>query len=165
MRPALAIAIAVALAGCDRCGGGGTAPVDGSVAAAASASASATPKLTLKKRKGGTDVTFLVVSDTHFGFGGIPAAHETLIPKLNTVGGREYPAMIGGVVALPRGLLITGDLTEWGKPDEWEPFAATYGLTGKEGKLRLPVFEVVGNHDKVSAHFIEEQVADRKSVV
>ena len=161
MRPALAIAIAVALAGCDRCGGGGTAPVDGSVAASASASASATPKLTLKKRKGGTDVTFLVVSDTHFGFGGIPAAHETLIPKLNTVGGREYPAMIGGVVALPRGLLITGDLTEWGKPDEWEPFAATYGLTGKEGKLRLPLFEVVGNHDKVSAHFIEEQVAKR----
>jgi predicted phosphodiesterase len=115
----------------------------------------------LKRRKGGTDVTFLVVSDTHFGFGGIPAAHETLVPKLDSIGGREYPAMVGGVVALPRGLLITGDLTEWGKPDEWEPFAATYGLTGKEGKLRIPVFEVVGNHDKVSAHYIEEQVAKR----
>ena len=158
MKAALAIALTLALAGCDRCGGGsgrgGSAPAEAS-AAAASASATA------KKRKGGTDVTFLVVSDTHFGFGGIPAAHETLIPKLNTIGGREYPSMIGGVVALPRGLLVTGDLTEWGKPDEWEPFAATYGLTGKEGKLRIPVFEVVGNHDKVSAHFVEEQVAAR----
>ena len=138
---------------------GGAAP--GGAAAQATPSASATPKLALKRRKGGTDVTFLVVSDTHFGFGGIPAAHEVLVPKLNGIAGREYPKPLTGAVAPPRGLLVTGDLTEWGKPEEWEPFAATYGLTGKEGKLRLPVFEVVGNHDKVSAHFIEEQVASR----
>jgi hypothetical protein len=157
MRAAILIALALALAGCHRCGGGRSAPGDASV----EASAIGTPKLALKRRQGGTDVTFLVVSDTHFGFGGIPAAHEVLVPKLNSIGGREYPAMLGGVVALPRGLLITGDLTEWGKPDEWELFAHAYGLTGKEGKLRLPVFEVVGNHDKVSAHFVEEQVAAR----
>ncbi len=98
-------------------------------------------------RKGGTDVTFAVVSDTHFGFGGMPAAHDVLIPTLNKV--------------KARGLLVTGDLTEWGKPEEWEPFARTYGLDGGDGKLAMPVFEVVGNHDKVTAHFVEEQVAAR----
>jgi 3',5'-cyclic AMP phosphodiesterase CpdA len=157
---ATTLAIGLTLAGCARCGSGGT-PSDGRAATNADAATATTTKLALKRRKGGTDVTFLVVSDTHFGFGGIPAAHDILIPKLNTIGGREYSPMLGGVVALPRGLLVTGDLTEWGKPEEWEPFAATYGLTGKEGKLRLPVFEVVGNHDKVSAHYIEEQVAAR----
>jgi predicted phosphodiesterase len=156
---ALAVPLALA-ASCGRCGGGADER-RATVTDAAATSPDATANLALKHRKGGTDVTFLVLSDTHFGFGGIPAAHETLIPRLNTIGGREYPPMVGGVVALPRGLLVTGDLTEWGKPDEWEPFAATYGLTGKEGKLRLPVFEVVGNHDKVSAHFVEEQVAAR----
>jgi 3',5'-cyclic AMP phosphodiesterase CpdA len=107
-------------------------------------------------------VTFLAVSDTHFGFGGIPAAHEVLIPKLNAIKGRPYPTRIGGVVAPPRGLLVTGDLTEWGKVEEWEPFARTYGLDGGAGgKLAMPVFEVVGNHDKVTAHYVEEQVAAR----
>jgi predicted MPP superfamily phosphohydrolase len=154
-----AIALGLLLASCDRCKStGGDAPTP---TASAVPSSSPIPPLPLKRRKGGTDVTFLVVSDTHFGFGGIPAAHETLIPKLNAIAGREYPPSLGSVVALPRGLLVTGDLTEWGKPEEWEPFAATYGLTGKEGKLRLPVFEVVGNHDKVSAHYVEQQVAAR----
>lgn len=158
---ALALGLACALTGCARCGGGTGGSSGDASAGSASASASATAKTPLKRRKGGTDVTFLVVSDTHFGFGGIPAAHESLIPKLDAIAGRAYPKPLGGSVAAPRGLLVTGDLTEWGKPDEWEPFAATYGLTGKEGKLHLPVFEVVGNHDKVSAHYVEEQVAKR----
>ena len=66
---------------------------------------------------------------------------------------------MGGTVAPPRGLLVTGDLTEWGSVEEWEPFAATYGLDGgTNGKLRIPVFEVVGNHDKVHGPFVEQQV-------
>jgi len=117
------------------------------------------PLTTMKQLRGNSDVTFLAVSDTHFGFGGIPAAHDVLIPKLNGIAGRAFPAPIGGVVAPPRGLLVTGDLTEWGNVEEWEPFAATYGLDGgAHGKLRIPVFEVVGNHDKVHGPFVEQQV-------
>lgn len=153
---------AAASAACGRCGGAGSSASGGGTDASASApSADAAPARVVRPRKRGSDVTFLVVSDTHFGFGGIEAAHGVLIPKLNHIAGREYPPMTGGAVALPRGLLVTGDLTEWGKPEEWEPFAATYGLTGKEGKLGLPVFEVVGNHDKVTAHYVEEHVAAR----
>lgn len=159
-RLAWAAGLALALAGCSRCGASGGSGASGASDAAAAADAQSAA-VVKKKPKGGTDVTFLVVSDTHFGFGGIPAAHEVLVPKLNGIAGRAYPKTLGGVVAAPRGLLVTGDLTEWGKVDEWEPFAATYGLTGKEGKLAMPVFEVVGNHDKVSAHYVEEQVAKR----
>ncbi len=120
------------------------------------------PVTTMKQLRGSSDVTFLVVSDTHFGFGGIPAAHDVLIPKLNGIAGRALPQQMGGTVAPPRGLLVTGDLTEWGSVEEWEPFAATYGLDGgTNGKLRIPVFEVVGNHDKVHGPFVEQRVMAR----
>jgi hypothetical protein len=154
--PAL-LALATCAAACDR-----RAPSRASAqrTPTSSVSASGAPS-PLRTRKGGTDVTFLAISDTHFGFEGIEAAHARLVPRLNGIEGRAFPAHVGGVVARPRGLLITGDLTEWGKPDEWAPFAKTYGLTGTDGEVRIPVFEVVGNHDKVSAHYVEEQVALR----
>jgi len=120
------------------------------------------PSPSVRRLRGNTDLTFLAVSDTHFGFGGIPAAHDVLIPKLDGIAGRAYPPSIGGNVAQPRGLLVTGDLTEWGSVEEWEPFAATYGLDGGPGgKLHIPVFEVVGNHDKVHGPFVEQQVMAR----
>src|SRR4051812_40760340 len=86
---------------CDRCGGKSSSQGGGDAALATSVDAA--PARALRARKRGSDVTFLVVSDTHFGFGGIPAAHEVLIPKLNHIAGREYPSMTGGVVAVPRG--------------------------------------------------------------
>jgi hypothetical protein len=113
------------------------------------------------RRTTATDVTFLAISDTHFGFDGIEAAHDVLVPRLNHIAGREYPSYLGGVVAPPRGLLVTGDLTEWGRVEEWKPFVATYGLTGKDGKVALPVFEVIGNHDRVSGPWVEQQVGAR----
>ena len=159
-----AVAMAVAT-GCDRCTTSSASTNDDRSPqrseAGATASASASSSAPLRVRRGGTDVTFTVVSDTHFGFGGIEAAHARLIPKLNAIAGRAYPASVGGSVAPPRGLLVTGDLTEWGKVEEWEPWAATYGLTGTEGKLRMPVFEVIGNHDKVHGPWVEQQVAAR----
>jgi hypothetical protein len=157
---------AAASVGCDRCSSPSASappppsagPSSSSSSSSSSTSSSSAP---LRKRKGGTDVTFLVVSDTHFGFNGIEGAHERLVPKLNGIAGRPYPRSVGGTVAPPRGLLVTGDLTEWGKVEEWERFVRTYGLTGTEGKLRLPVFEVIGNHDKVHGPWVEQQVAAR----
>jgi 3',5'-cyclic AMP phosphodiesterase CpdA len=111
--------------------------------------------------KGGTDVTFIVVSDTHFGFGDIEKTNAALVPKLNAMAGKAYPHDLGGTIAPPRGLLVTGDLTEWGKVEEWEPFVATYGLRGTEAALRMPVFEVIGNHDKVHGPWVEQQVSAR----
>lgn len=115
----------------------------------------APPAPPLKTKKGGLDVTFTAVSDTHFGFGGMPEAHAVLVPALNTIAGKPYPLALGGTVAPPRGLIITGDLTEWGWPEQWPMFEAAYA------KLQYPIYEVEGNHDKVSAHYIEERIAQR----
>lgn len=121
----------------------------GSSATSAPAAPSSRSAPARRGKKGGTDVTFCVVSDTHFGFGDIAKENETLVGKLNAL----TPA--------PRGLVVTGDLTEWGKTEEWEPFVATYGHTGTEGKLHIPVFEMIGNHDKVHGPWVEQQVSKR----
>ena len=106
-------------------------------------------------------MTFVVVSDLHFGYADMTAQNRALVRELNQIEGRPYPTSIGGTVGTPRGLLVTGDLTEWGKVDEWEPFVATYGRHGTEGALRFPVYEVIGNHDKVHGPWVEAQVASR----
>lgn len=99
---------------------------------------------------GKTDVTFLVISDLHFGafMGGQPL--EPVIDKaiagMNEIEGKPWPAAIGGRVGPVRGVLAAGDLTEDGRPGEWARFVDTMGLRG-EGKLRHPIFETLGNHD------------------
>ncbi|MBX3228655.1 MAG: hypothetical protein KIT84_08385 [Labilithrix sp.] len=130
-------------------------------------------------RRGGTDATFVVVSDTHVGYlypaeksklsksavkepVGLERDNAKLIARLNSIAGRDYPAKIGGKVAPPSGVVITGDLTEWGQALEWERFVELYGLTGTEGPLKLPVFEMIGNHDKVAlGPWVADRVAER----
>ncbi len=129
-------------------------------------------------RRGGTDVTFYVASDLHFGLGypddltklppnpttspvGLEKDNVALLRRVNTMEGRAYPTELGGKVASPRGLLITGDLTEWGRKEEWERFLAFYGPGARDGGARPPVFEIVGNHDKVNGPWVEAQVAAR----
>ena len=92
-------------------------------------------------------ITFFVASDTHFGVPGIEERNRRLIDELNGLPGLEYPAEIGGRVDTPRGVLITGDLTDYSTEEQWRAFETFYGLTGKEGLLRFPVFEALGNHD------------------
>lgn len=165
-RAFLAAALSVGIAtACDRLAPSKAGAAEGSPVAAASpkpdAGAAPARARTKKAKAGGTDVTFLVVSDTHFGFGEIEKEHDVLVRKLDAIEARPYPGEIRGTVGKPRGLLVTGDLTEWGKVEEWEPFVARYGLTGREGKLHMPVFEVIGNHDRVHGPWVEEQVAAR----
>lgn len=119
------------------------------------------PATATRARKQPSDVTFLVVSDTHLGFGGIEKDNRAAVAKMNAIAGREYPPALGGKVDAPRGLLVTGDLTEWGKVDEWQAFTSVYGLEGKEAALGMPVFEVIGNHDKVHGPWVGDRVAER----
>jgi len=42
---------------------------------------------------------------------------------------------------------MTGDLTDGGIAPEWIKFVAHWGLTGKEGLVKYPVYEGAGNHD------------------
>ncbi len=114
-------------------------------------------------RRGGLDVTFLATADTHFGVGaerddpdrdalleprGIEKTHQRGIAAMNHIGGLPLPRALGGRVSKPLGVLVAGDLTEDGRPEEWRWFEQYFGLTGQDGLVRFPVFEGQGNHDK-----------------
>ena len=96
-----------------------------------------------------SDLTFFVVSDTHYGLS--PRGDETLpllVDKMNALPGTEFPAQVGGgKVGVPRGVLHNGDITNDAKEKQWLLFVRDYGLTGKEGRLKYPVYETFGNHD------------------
>ena len=96
----------------------------------------------------GTDVTFFVAADAHLGAEGMEELNRRMIDHINRLPGTEYPAAIGGRVDRPRGVLFAGDTTDHGLPGEWKTFKQLYGLTGKEGLLRWPIFEGTGNHDR-----------------
>lgn len=97
----------------------------------------------------GRDLTFIVVSDTHYGLGGTEGALTIplLVDKMNALPGTTYPANIGGTVEKPRGVIHLGDITNDGKQEQWAMFVRDYGLTGKDGRLTYPVYETFGNHD------------------
>jgi cytolysin (calcineurin-like family phosphatase) len=106
-------------------------------------------------------VTFFVASDSHFGAPGMSDMNRVLVEQLNTLPGTEYPPEIGGRVDVPRGLVFTGDTTDTGALEEFKEFEEVYGLTGREGLLRYPVFEAIGNHDLNETSPIRPRVVAR----
>ena len=103
------------------------------------------------------DLTFFQVSDTHYGKS--PVGDKTvpmLVDKMNALPGTPYPAIIGGKVGAPRGVIHTGDITNDGKKEQWLMFVRDYGLTGKDGRLAYPVYETFGNHDGGSSGVVRK---------
>lgn len=117
------------------------------------------------------ELAFFVVSDTHYeAVLETPekldderlAINQRVIDLLNTLPGQELPAaMGGGKVKAPVGVLHLGDMIDSGdkgsgavslarQATEWNAFLADYGLTGKEGRLKYPVYEIHGNHDSIN---------------
>jgi predicted phosphodiesterase len=112
-------------------------------------------------------LAFFVIGDTHY------LADKTapdkiapdsadicgrLVQTMNDLAGKEIPATAGGgKVVQPRGVIHAGDIIDTGdkqgkiqeamQQTEWQHFQADYGLNGKNGKLKFPVYEVFGNHD------------------
>ena len=109
------------------------------------------------------DLTFFVVSDTHYGLS--PRGDETLpllVDKMNGLPGMKYPDEIGGeTIAPPHGVLHIGDITNDAKEKQWDLFVHDYGLTGKEGKLHFPVYERFGNHDGGSKNIVRKSIKER----
>jgi cytolysin (calcineurin-like family phosphatase) len=68
-------------------------------------------------------------------------------------------------VDAPRGVLFTGDMTDNGHLDEFAEFEQVYGRTGKEGLLRFPVFEAIGNHDVNTTSPIKPRVVARHGAI
>ena len=109
-------------------------------------------------------VAFFAIGDTHFladkddtakldkRSAGVTAR---LVDVLNRLPGEDIPKEAGGgKVLAPRGAIHVGDCIDTGdranekmQQTEWAAFADAYGLTGKDGRLTVPVYEVHGNHD------------------
>jgi hypothetical protein len=112
-------------------------------------------------------VAFFFVSDTHYfaekdapGELAAKSADVTsqLIATLNRLPGEALPKEVGGGrVQSVQAVIHGGDVIDSGdkrggphekmQRTEWDAFAKDYGLTGKEGALKYPVYEIYGNHD------------------
>ncbi len=87
------------------------------------------------------------------------AANRRAIALLQEFAGRSIPKDHGSGTVSKRilGLINTGDLIDSADKSggnypamqkfEWQRFKSAYGLTGKDGLLPFPVYEVHGNHD------------------
>ena len=106
-------------------------------------------------------ITFFVGSDSHFGYEGMSELNRVVVEQMNALPGTPYPPEVGGVVETPRGLVFTGDTTDDGTIEEFAEFERVFGLTGKDGLLRFPVFEAIGNHDVNRESPIKERVSRR----
>jgi 3',5'-cyclic AMP phosphodiesterase CpdA len=122
------------------------------------------------------EVTFFVVSDTHFNDNGLvpefSPANRAVIEALNGLPGQAYPPDLGGTVAAPRGVLVLGDLTDGGKAVQWRGrwfwrggFDVHYprdGAAGAADRVRWPVYALPGNHDRTSGRtIVTEALAQR----
>ena len=105
------------------------------------------------------DVTFIVTADTHFGHANMAELNRVAIDDMNAMEGRALPTDFG-VAGRPRGVLVAGDLTEDGKPDEWAAFLAHY-----EDRLAFPLYETWGNHDKNAGWYVKQRVEERHGEV
>ncbi len=103
------------------------------------------------------------------------ATNQNLIDQLNRLPGSLIPENAGGgSVAQTSGVIHAGDLIDSGDKDspnhrkmqrtEWSNYAADYGLTGQDGRLKLPLYEVYGNHDSPSGdgHAVKQIVERNK---
>ncbi len=111
--------------------------------------------------------SFFVVGDTHYlaekeNPGSINEASATicgrLVDTMNRLPGTVIPMEAGGGEVLkPEGVIHAGDVIDTGdkqggttaemQKTEWRSFERDYGLTGRDGRLKYPVYEVYGNHD------------------
>jgi cytolysin (calcineurin-like family phosphatase) len=106
-------------------------------------------------------LTFFVAGDSHFGAQGMEELNRSLVEQMNALPGTAYPEAIGGQVDVPRGLLFMGDMTDSSQLEDWRAFERLYGLTGRDGLLRYPVFEAIGNHDIIGDSPIKAEVVRR----
>lgn len=107
---------------------------------------------------------FFLIGDTHFLADEQDKAKvdersaritQRFVDTLNQLPGTEIPENAGGGrVLTPQGVIHAGDCIDTGdkanvmmQRTEWAVFAETLGLTGQDGKLKFPIYEVHGNHD------------------
>jgi cytolysin (calcineurin-like family phosphatase) len=107
------------------------------------------------------DVTFFVASDLHYGQDQAETneqGNKNVIAIINKLPGADFPEKDFGSVATPRGVLLTGDLTDSGTGVNYhgyylgvhlfDGFADDYPVKNGTGvHIHFPVYEGYGNHD------------------
>jgi cytolysin (calcineurin-like family phosphatase) len=106
------------------------------------------------------EVTFIVTSDAHYDAFENEDRNDRVrdtLHAINAVTNLTWPDELGGGgIALPRGVLVLGDVIDDGDrvfrgkhqtPRQYFQFVADFGLDGTDGLLNYPVFETWGNHD------------------
>lgn len=101
-------------------------------------------------------------------------ANTRFIKLIKDLPGKSIPKKHGGGTVSDnlRGVLVTGDLIDSADKSggnypfmqkfEWNRYKSDYGLTGKDGKLSIPVYEVHGNHDGPQGDtFIVKDIIER----
>jgi predicted phosphodiesterase len=119
------------------------------------------------KESDAPQAAFFLVGDTHYLANRDRPAQldatskqvcSSLVETLNRLPGEAIPEQFGGgSVAKPQGVIHAGDVIDSGDKNggiyaemqrtEWSAFRDDYGLTGSDGRLKWPVYEVHGNHD------------------
>ena len=110
------------------------------------------------------ELTFFVVSDTHYGM--LPvhdATNRQVVDKMNALPGTPFPDALGGKVGTPRGVLHCGDVTNSSTAEHWDAFVKDYGLDGTDWRLKYPVYETFGNHDGGSRSPVLEGIRQRNA--
>ena len=109
----------------------------------------------------GRDVTFFVASDLHYGqeqAENNERPNKNVIAMMNNLPGTAFPDKSFGVVEKPRGVLVTGDLTDSGTAVNYagtylgvhafDGFVDDYPVKGGSAPhIGFPVYEGYGNHD------------------
>ena len=92
------------------------------------------------------ETQFLVASDLHFDATKEKMAiFDSVIYDMNRISDQQLPDG-SGKTGKPFGVVITGDITDSGKPEQWQQYQELFGLNGEQ-KLKYHVFESIGNHD------------------
>ena len=94
------------------------------------------------------DFTFVVWSDTHYGYDDYLGYRNNAIGDINSIAGTAFPPPFAGVVEPLDLVVVAGDLTDHGLLSEWQSY-----VSGR-ASLNCPVYEVLGNHEYL-AHEIQ----------
>lgn len=101
-------------------------------------------------QQNGADVTFFFCADTHHSPTVQNLRNRAQVQAMNALPGELWPDSVGGIVGVPFGVFVGGDLTnEVTMPAEslaWDLFLDDY-----EGDLNFPLYELHGNHDRAYA--------------
>jgi cytolysin (calcineurin-like family phosphatase) len=109
----------------------------------------------------GRDVTFFVAADLHYGQDQSDSneqPNKNAIAMMNSLPGKAFPDKSLGVVEMPRGVLVVGDLTDSGTVVNYagtylgihvfDGFVDDYPVKGgSAAHMHFPVYEGYGNHD------------------